>query len=64
MGLYDQGMYWLAKKYIVREFDKWKIFPKIIHFGKVTLIDAPVTYTIGNSSKKSDKYDKFHRHWA
>ena len=29
-----------------------KLFPKIIHFGKVALIDAPVTYNIENSSKK------------
>ena len=34
MGLYNQGMYWLAKKYIVREFDKWKDFSKDNTFWK------------------------------
>ena len=41
-----------------------KFFPKITHFGKVTLIDAPVGYDIGNCSKDSDKYNKFNCHLA
>ena len=41
-----------------------KFFPKITHFGKVTLIDAPVGYDIGNCSKESDKYNQFHCHLA
>ena len=41
-----------------------KIFPKVSHFEKVTLIDAPLSYNIGNGSKESDKYNKFHCHLA
>ena len=41
-----------------------KFFPKVIHFGKVTLIDAPLSYNIGNGSKESDKYNKCHWHLA
>ena len=63
MGPYNQGMYWLAKQNIENLINK-KFFPKIIRFGKVTFIDAPVTYNIGNGSKESNKYNKFHRHWA
>ena len=38
------------------------LFPKVVHFGKVTLIDAPLSCNIGNGSKESDKHNKFHRH--
>ena len=41
-----------------------KFSPKVTHFGKVTLIDAPFSYNIGNGFKESDKYNKFHCHPA
>ena len=40
-----------------------KFIPKIIDFGKVTLIGAPITYNIENGSKEREKY-KCHRHLA
>ena len=30
----------------------------------MTLIDSPLSYNIGNGSKDSDKYNKFHCHLA
>ena len=39
-----------------------KFFQKVTHFGKVTLIDAQLSYNFGNGSKESDKYNKFQCH--
>ena len=41
-----------------------KFFPKVTHLGKVTLIDAPLSYNIRNGSKESGKYNQFHHHLA
>ena len=41
-----------------------KFFPKLIHFGKVTLINAPITYDVEIGSKESEKNSKCHRHFA
>ena len=39
-------------------------FPKITHFEKGILINALVTYNIGNRSKESEKYNKCLCHLA
>ena len=66
-------VYWDHKIRILTDYQKntWlgdlineKVFSKATHFGKVTLIDAPLSYNIGNGSKESDKYNKCHCHLA
>ena len=65
------GVYWdlTVRTLIDQQNNTWlgnlineKFFPKITHFGKVTVTDAPVSYNMGNRSKQSDKYNKFHHH--
>ena len=41
-----------------------KFTPKIIDFGKMTLIDATITYNIENGYKESEKCNKCHHHLA
>ena len=41
-----------------------KFFPKVTRLGEVTLTDAPLSYNIGNGSKESERYSKFHHHLA
>ena len=56
----------LLHKEIHRSYDltNEKFIPRITNFGKVTLIDAPITYNIENGSKESEKYKKCHGHLA
>ena len=64
MRPYSQIINWLAKQYIVKNLINETLFPKITHFRKVTLIDASVSYNIGNGSKECDKYNEFQPHLA
>ena len=53
MFLHSMG---LLHNEIHRSYDliNEKFIPRITDFGKVTLIDAPITYNIENGSKESE----------
>ena len=61
---YKQEINWLAKQYIVREFDKWNVLSKSSAFWKseIDWCTTQLSCNIGNGSKESDKHNKFHRH--